>query len=119
MTTKTPTGRAPDTLPTDLTATEIFPLLANNRRRNLLHYLAGRAGSVSIGELAEQLAIWEDAPTYDQYERILTSLYHIHLPKLAEAGIIDYEIEQETVTGLAAIDTVRPYLDLAIRDDHQ
>jgi hypothetical protein len=118
MTTETPTGRAPDTPTTDLTATDIFPLLAHDRRRNALHYLAGRAGSVPLGELAEQLAIWEDDPTHDQYERILTSLYHIHLPKLAEAGVIDYKIEQETVTGLTAIDTVRPYLDLAIRDDH-
>jgi hypothetical protein len=119
MTSENPAGRAPSSSPTDLTATDLFPLLAHDRRRNILHYLAGRAGSVPLGELAEQLAIWEDDPTHDHYERILTSLYHTHLPKLVEAGVIDYRVKQETVTGLSAIDTVRPYLDLAIRDDHK
>lgn len=118
MTTENPAKRASDTSTTDLTATDIFPLLAHDRRRNILHYLAGRAGSVPLGELAEQLAIWEDDPTHDQYERILTSLYHIHLPKLVAAEMIEYRVKDETITGLAAIDTVRPYLDLAIRDDH-
>ena len=118
MTTKTPAKRASDNSTIDLTATEIFPLLAHDRRRNILHYLAGRSGSVPLGELAEQLAIWEDDPTHDQYERILTSLYHIHLPKLVAAEVIEYRVEEETVIGLATIDTVCPYLDLAIRDDH-
>lgn len=118
MTTKNPAKRASDTSTPDLTATDILPLLSHDRRRNILHYLAGRAGSVQLAELAEQLAIWEDDPTHDQYERILTSLYHIHLPKLVEADVIEYRVEEETITGLAAIDTIRPYLDLAIRDDH-
>lgn len=117
MTTKTPSKPTPDSSTTNLTATDIFPLLAHNRRRNILHFLAGHAGSVPLGALAEQLALWEDSVSRDHYERILTSLYHIHLPKLTEAGVIEYKIEQETVTGLDAIDSVRPYLDLAIRDD--
>lgn len=118
MTTKTPaeTGSNPST--TDLEATDIFPLLANDRRRNVLHYLAGRTGSVPLGELAEQLALWESNPTYEQYERILTSLYHTHLPRLVSAELVNYEIEEKTVTGLSTIDAVRPYLDLALRDDH-
>lgn len=118
MTTKTPTKTTYDPSTADLTATDIFSVLAADRRRNILHYLAQRPGSVPLGELAEQVAVWEDDPTYDQYERILTSFHHQHLPKLVEAGLVEYDVEQETVTVQPAIDDIRPYLDLAIRDDH-
>ena len=118
MTTKTPAKTPDDHTSVELTATDIFPLLAVDRRRHILHYLAQRTGSVPLGELAEQVALWEDVPTYDQYERILTSFHHQHLPTLREAGILTYDVEQETVTVLPAIDDIRPYLDLALSDDH-
>lgn len=102
----------------ELTASEIFPLLADDRRRNILHFLAQRVGSVPFGELAEQIALWEKAPTYDQYERILTSFHHSHFPKLSDAGLIEVDLDRETVKGQPAIDALRPYLDLAITDDH-
>lgn len=101
----------------ELSATEIFPLLAEARRRYVLHYLSQRVGAVSLGELAEQLALWEDTPSRDHYERILTSLYHSHLPKLIDAGLIRYEVEQETVVELDTMNKVDPYLDLAVADD--
>lgn len=118
MTTKTPTESQYSRQTDDLSASEIFPLLASDRRRNVLHYLTRQVGSVSLGELAEQIAIWEDDPTFDQYERILTSLHHIHLPELVEGGLVRYESDQETVDGLESIQSVRPYLDLALHDDH-
>ena len=98
MTVKTPSKDKPDSPTTTLTVTDIFLLLAHNRRRNILHFLVGHAGSVSLSALAEQLAVREDDVSRDHHERILTSLYHIHLPKLAEARVIDYDVEHETVT---------------------
>lgn len=118
MTTKIPTKTTYDPATADLTAADIFSLLAADRRRNILHYLAQRPGSVPLGELAEQVAVWEDDPTYDQYERILTSFHHQHLPKLVEAGVVEYDVEAETVSVQPPIDDFRPYLDLAISDDH-
>lgn len=117
MTTKTPAESPRSSHADALSATDIFPLLADDRGRNVLHYLSQRVGAVSLGELAEQLAIWEDDPTYDRYERILTSLHHNHLPKLVDGGLVRYESEQETVNGLDAIESMRPYLDLAVADD--
>lgn len=119
MTTKTPTELPHSSLSDALSATDIFALLADDRRRNVLHYLSQQVGTVSLGELAEQLAIWEGNPTYDHYERILTSLNHSHLPKLVDGGLVHYEVEQETVSGLDALESVRPYLDLALADDLQ
>lgn len=118
MTTKTPTRTTYDHSIVDLTAGDIFSLLADDRRRNMLQYLAQRTGSVPLGELAEQVAIWEDDPTYDQYERILTSFHHQHLPKLTEAEVVEYDVELETVTVQSNIDAIRPYLDLAVSDDY-
>ncbi|MCU4801811.1 hypothetical protein OB920_15640 [Halobacteria archaeon HArc-gm2] len=118
MTTKTPAESQHSRQTDDLAASEIFPLLASDRRRDVLHYLTRQVGSISLGELAEQIAIWEDDPTFDQYERILTSLHHTHLPYLVEGGLVQYDSDQETVDGLDAIESVRPYLDLALRDDH-
>ena len=60
----------------------MFDLLASDHRRYTLHYLSQKVGAVSLCDLAEQIAIWEADPTYDGYERTLTGLYHIHLPKL-------------------------------------
>lgn len=118
MTTKTPTESPHSRQTDDLAASDIFPLLASDRRRNVLHYLTQQVGSVSLGELAEQIAIWEDDPTFDQYGRILTSLHHTHLPSLVDGGLVRYDSDEETVAGRDAMQSVRPYLDLALHDDH-
>lgn len=117
MTTKTPVESPHSQSTNELTATDVFPLLADDRRRYVLHYLSGQVGTVSLGELAEQIAIREDNPTYDHYERILTSLHHRHLSQLVDAGLVHYDVEGEAVNGLDAIEAVRPYLDLAAGDD--
>lgn len=119
MTTKTPVGSRNGRPADELLARDILPLLADERRRRVLHYLSQRVGTVSLGELAEQLALWDDNPTYDHYERILTGLHHRDLPMLIDGGLVHYDAEREAVNGLAAIDAVRPYLDLALDDDLQ
>lgn len=117
MTTKTP-AKLPHSSQTDeLSATDIFPLLADDRRREILHYLTQHTSTVSLGELAEQLAIWDGKPTYDHYERILTDLHHSQLPKLVDGGLVRYDVEAETVKALDSIESVQPYLELALVDD--
>ena len=119
MTTKTPAELPHSSQTDELSATDIFPLLADDRRRNILHYLAQRVGSVSLGELAEQLAVQEGDSTYDFYERALTDLHHSQLPRLVDGGLVHYDVEAETIHRQDAIESVRPYLDLALADDLQ
>lgn len=118
MTTKTPTRVTNSTQASDFETTAILALLANTRRRYALYALSHQIGAMSLGELAEQIAIYEGDSAYDQYERIVTSLHHTHLPKLVEAGIVRYDAEQETVR-VETVAPVKPYLELAIGDDLQ
>ncbi|ELZ79719.1 DUF7344 domain-containing protein [Haloferax larsenii] len=80
---------------TDLGKDEIYHLLQNERRRNVLRYLRGREGPVQMRDIAEQVAAWEHDTTVqalmsDQRQRVYIALYQAHLPKLDEEGIIDY-----------------------------
>ena len=103
----------------DLSATRIFSLLSSTRRRYALHYLFQKVGAVSLGELAEQIAIWEGNLTRDQYERIYVSLLHVHVPKFEDADVVRYHHGDETVELTDTARFLRPHLDLTVDEDLQ
>ena len=119
MKTTTPDKLGSSTATDDFSPTAMFELLASDHRRYALHYLSQKVGAVSVCDLAEQIAICEADPTYDRYERILTGLHHIHLPKLADANVVRYDVEQETVELRDAVDSLTPHLDLTSAYDFQ
>jgi DNA-binding transcriptional ArsR family regulator len=85
-----------------LTADEVFGILSSDRRRMVLSYLREHGPSGTMDELAEQIAAWEndvaiDELTSQQRKRVYVSLYQTHLPKLAEAEIVDYDVDEGTV----------------------
>jgi DNA-binding transcriptional ArsR family regulator len=74
----------------------LFSLLSNPRRRFILKHLNGIEGSVKLQELAAEVAAWEnetdpEALTDKQRKRLYVSLYQTHIPKLEEAGIVEYD----------------------------
>lgn len=74
---------------------EALKLLSDETRREvLLRLLESEADSTSIDELVESLA--------DPSEKssVAIGLHHVHLPKLAEAEVIDFEPETGEVTYL-------------------
>lgn len=80
-------------------------LVATPSRRYILQRLS-RAGSTHRAELAQEIAEWETAEDSDDQmatvvKQIDTRLYHIHLPLLRDAGVIEYDELSGTV-GLAA-----------------
>lgn len=80
----------------------LFEALAHERRRYLLYTLM-EDESWSLLELARKLAAWEeDVSEADAdetvVERTYASLYHAHVPKLADLGIIEFDRETETIT---------------------
>ncbi|WP_323674398.1 hypothetical protein [Halorubellus sp. PRR65] len=83
---------------------EVFELLANQRRRFVLHYLRRRPDeSVSLSTLSEAVAGWEhgvDPAELDYRERksVRNSLHQFHLPKLDDAGIVSYDDRDGEIT---------------------
>ncbi|MCU4742727.1 ArsR family transcriptional regulator [Halobacteria archaeon AArc-m2/3/4] len=94
----------------------IFELLKNRRRREVLAYLLDTEETVTLGELAEQLAAWENdteinALSSDQRKRVYVALYQTHLPKMDDAGIIDYDQDRGLITLSDNADLLMMYLD--------
>ena len=95
----------------------VFRLLAEKRRRHALYYLRkSDSGSVVLTELTDGvLASTAGVPTEEvpdeEYVSLLHELHHVHLPKLAEAGVVDYYPERHLV-GFAKY---LPLLDIRLR----
>ncbi|MCU4754198.1 ArsR family transcriptional regulator [Halobacteria archaeon AArc-curdl1] len=94
----------------------IFELLKNRRRREVLQYLLDAEGTVTLGELAEQIAAWENdtevtALSSDQRKRVYVALYQTHLPKMDDAGIVDYDQDRGLISLADNADLLVLYLD--------
>lgn len=81
---------------------ELFAALADSRRRTILNVLSHQFGPIHRETLARELAaneqnISESDVSIETVDRILGSLHHIHLPHLSEAGLIEYEADEQTV----------------------
>lgn len=80
----------------------MFDALAHERRRYLLYTLLND-DTWSLLDLARRLAAWEadvsEADVDDELvQRVYVSLYHAHVPKLADLDIIEFDRETETLT---------------------
>ena len=80
----------------ELTQDTVYDLLSNKRRRFVISKLRRVDGAVSVNELSEAVAAWENGVepeelTDKQIKRVYVSLYQIHIPKLEGAGVGAYE----------------------------
>ncbi|WIV65646.1 DUF7344 domain-containing protein [Natrialbaceae archaeon AArc-T1-2] len=78
-----------------LTPAVTFSLLSDRRRRRLLSLLSDRR-AVRIDEAVAWIAACEAETTLEEVptetkRRVRVSLVHVHLPKLADAGVVDYD----------------------------
>ncbi|WP_049927264.1 DUF7344 domain-containing protein [Halopiger goleimassiliensis] len=101
------------------TVTTTFELLAHHRRRHALQCLREHDTPMALADLADEVAVREyDAalPDIDAEDvtRVYLSLYHTHVPKLADADCVRYSQAQDSVTlraSSAAFEGLRPYLE--------
>lgn len=96
---------------------ECFDLLSNHRRRYTLHYLQQRGQPVTLGDLSEQVAAWEnetpvDDLSYDERKRVYTSLQQVHLPRMDDAGVIEFDDREGTVNIGSAAEDLDIYLEV-------
>lgn len=76
-------------------------LVADPRRRKLVRKLRHETdGQTTIDELVTELHQEESRSDHDRSptrEQVTTQLYHVHLPKLADHGVVEYDPETGTV----------------------
>jgi DNA-binding transcriptional ArsR family regulator len=98
MSTTRPAGGDRSRTSTDATPSrdELFHVLRNRRRRFAIHHLKRTDEPVDVGDLATQVAAWEnevpvDGVTSTQRRRVYNALQQTHIPELEETGIVETE----------------------------
>lgn len=92
-----------DTNADGLSKDDVFDILSNARRRYVLYHLREERDPVELGDLARELAAWENETTVEeltkqQRKRVYVSLYQTHIQKLQEAGIVEYDEDSGKVS---------------------
>lgn len=87
--------------PTTLDLDHVYEAVSNSRRRYVCYALLG-SGEWSLDDLATRVAAWEagvpdEEVTDERRRRLYVALYHSHVPKLAERGIVEFDAGRETV----------------------
>lgn len=106
-------------LPLDI----IFEILKNRRRRRVLHHLKEQEdGSIDLGSLAEHVAALENdksvaALTSGERKRVYVGLYQCHLPKMNDAGVVDFDRNRGTIELGETADQLDEYLDVDGEDE--
>jgi len=100
---------------------DCFDLLSNHRRRYALHYLQRHGEEATLGELADHVAAWEndvdvEAVSPTQRKRVYTSLQQVHLPRMDDLDVVEFDdVDGRVAMGPAATD-LDVYLEV-VRDD--
>ena len=85
----------------DIETDTLHEILADRRRRYSLARLHEAVTPMHLGDLAEEIAAWErDHSQIDDpgtAGKIHQSLYHIHVAKMADAGLVNYDGMRDTV----------------------
>ncbi|WP_089826424.1 DUF7344 domain-containing protein [Halogranum amylolyticum] len=100
-----------------LSRDELFHLLQSGRRRAVVRYLCDHRdeSTFEMRDIAVQVAAWENDKPVDRLEsderqRVYIALYQSHLPKLDEAGVIEYNQSRGWVESMPLLDRVEQYL---------
>lgn len=109
---------APDVVEID----RVYTALAHPRRRYLC-YTLHEDTEWTLTELATKIAAWENdvpvhAVTDDQRDDVYVSLYHAHVPKLVDVGVLTFDEERGLIETadhaeqvLAALDGIGANVD--------
>jgi DNA-binding transcriptional ArsR family regulator len=102
------------------TRDELFHVLRNRRRRFAIHHLKQAPEPVDVGDLATQVAAWENGVstrevTSRQRRRVYNALQQTHLSELSRMGLVEVERREVTLTDRA--EDLDIYLEIVPRQD--
>jgi hypothetical protein len=94
----------------------VFEALDHPRRRYLLYTLINGSSEESLAELATTIAAWERekpeaAVTDDERTDVQLTLYHSHVPKLANLGVLEYREDEDIIVRARNTEQVQAVLD--------
>lgn len=87
----------------DMNSDALFDVMASTRRRFVISHLQTRSRPAAVADVATVLTNWESdvANEHIPKEEVISryiSLHHVHIPKMAEVGIIEWNHERNTVS---------------------
>lgn len=92
---------------------EIYHLLGDSTRRYLLYQLQ-RTGRGNLEAVASHIATVEcegEDTLEDARQRVFLSLVHNHLPRLADHGVLEYDLRSGDVVLLEGFSDLEPLLE--------
>lgn len=94
----------------------IFGILKNGRRRRVIQYLMDTEEEVTLSDLAEHIAAIENDTTparltSSQRKRVYVGLYQCHLPKMDDAGVIEYNQARGIIRATEQLPEFHDYLN--------
>ncbi|MFC7080152.1 DUF7344 domain-containing protein [Halorussus caseinilyticus] len=112
--------------PDDLAAESLTPdqaldLLGDGQRRRAVAVLRESDGPMTLGELAAETVARGDETdsgpdpsevTTDRRERVATRLHHVHLPRLDDAGVAEYDPMAGEVELTEVVEELDPYFEV-------
>lgn len=96
----------------DIPSEHLFAAFSDRRRQYALAYLTGKAAAITVQDLAEYIVFQEGRQADDHTQRVLTDLYHSHLPLLKETGLVAFNVDTERVDLRVDADVLVPYVRL-------
>ena len=110
-------GPVPDEGESGISRDTMYKMLANQRRRHTIHYLKEQGGSVPLGLLAEQIGAWEQDAHPDELssaerKTVYTALQQRHLPKMDDAGIVEFDKRAGVVEPTDSLEEIDIYAEI-------
>jgi DNA-binding transcriptional ArsR family regulator len=83
----------------------MYKALSHERRRTVLHTLVDESGPIELRTLSKAVATREQTADTEPIsaaliDQVHLSLYHTHLPRLAEHGLVTFDSESKTVDAI-------------------
>jgi len=100
----------------------VLSLCQHQHRRVVLGTLAEEQRSLTLNDLTQAVLKYNhQTPPTEASKDVLTeirlSLYHVHIPKLASEGLINYDSDRHLVEPTEQLEQVRPTLSTVLDAD--
>lgn len=108
-----------------LSTDTVLELLAHRFRRELIFCLRTYEEPLAVADVADEIAIATNGGTPlteidpETVAEIYMELYHTHIPRLADHGVVAYDQDRDLVALSENADQLNPYLELATEMGHR